>query len=79
MDYKNLSTMMNSITDENSITDVLMCIEMKLRDKVDELNEQYEESKLTGKPDDSLRVQPMRYQRLLDDISAAKSTALLIE
>ena len=79
MDYKKLTESMEELTSEHSITDILMCIEMKLRDRVDELNENYEETKLFGKPDLSLLVPSMRLKRLLSDVSTAKNTALLVE
>mgnify|MGYP001417829148 CR=1 FL=1 len=79
MDYKKLTESMEELTNEHSITDILMCIELKLCDKVDEANEVCEEAKLNGTYSPSLLVPSMRLRRLLSDVSTAKNTALLVE
>ena len=80
MDYKEFSDSMGKILNEMPIHDVLGQIESRLADKVDELNEIYEESGLEGNVKDrALLLAPSKFQRLLDEVHAAKHTAVLIE
>ena len=80
MDDEKVTEKFNDLMDEGClISDLLLRIEIRLRDKADTINEKYEETKLDHHPDEKLFKEVLRLTRLAGSVADTKNVALLVE